>query len=306
MYLVTSSWINNLRGRPIYFIIADLPFNASLFTLTMITDALNLSQTSKMLMTAYTLATFAYSMLYSHQAAFYQTDVYNEANFTIPNYFGFDSLHINIVDVGYQSAQILAIFSAKQIFAVVKNPKKASIIKKNPFLIYEDREDAVLSVKNVRMWKIICIGIWIITFLVYCLLFATYKGKVLLIIVHILIFIIVCLQISGSIKALYTANIIILIIIFLYGIGCYLFEWDGIFVTGMCLEFGLCAIYTLKIKQLNKDETQPVPSNESNDESTEQEAIKPSKDVKCKEIKMNNVQYANQWDNIDRQQSIKL
>merc|ERR1712228_251367 len=166
-----------------------------------ITDALNLSQTSKILLTAYALGVFAQYMLLYHFASFYQTTEYNQASITIPNPFDSNPLHFNIVDFAHQSAQILAIFSAKQIFAVIRNPKKASIIKKNPFLIYEDREDADVNVKNVRMWKIICIGWSIIGLLYACLSFAN-KGKALLIIGFFLIFIIICLQIFGSIKAM--------------------------------------------------------------------------------------------------------
>merc|ERR1712228_336419 len=175
-------------------------------------------------------------------------DVYKQAHITIPNYFGFNSLHINIVDIGYQSAQILAVFSAKQMFAVIRNPKKASVIKKNPFLIYEDRDDGDLTKKTVRIWKIICIGYSIICLVDSCLSIAFFKGKILSIIIFILLFIIMCLQILGSIKTLLTANIIICICILLYGIGFYLFEWDSISVAGGCFVFGLNAIYTLKIK----------------------------------------------------------
>merc|ERR1712228_1004399 len=178
-----------------------------------ITDALNLSQTSKILLTAYALGVFAQYMLLYHFASFYQTTEYNQASITIPNPFGSNPLHFNIVDFAYQSAQILAIFSAKQIFAVVRNPNKASIIKKNPFLIFEDREDADVNVKNIRMWKIISIAYWIIGLLMESVLLATYKGKVLLIICILLNIIVICLQMAGSIKALYTANAIILIII---------------------------------------------------------------------------------------------
>merc|ERR1712228_507126 len=270
-----------------------------------ITDALNLSQTSKILLTAYALGVFAQYMLLYHFASFYQTTEYNQASITIPNPFDSNPLHFNIVDFAHQSAQILAIFSAKQIFAVIRNPKKSSIIKKNPFVIYEDREDADVNVKNVRMWKIICIGWLIIAILYGCTLFVQ-KGVGLLIIIFLLIIIAICLQISGSVKALYTANFIILINTFLGCFGCYLFEWDTLFVGGMCFGFGLNAILTLKIKQLNKDETKPIPSTGSNHEQTEQDAIESSEIVECTEIEMNNVQYATQWDNIDRQQSIKL
>merc|ERR1712228_582434 len=225
-----------------------------------ITDALNLSQTSKILLTAYALGVFAQYMLLYHFASFYQTTEYNQASITIPNPFDSNPLHFNIVDFAHQSAQILAIFSAKQIFAVIRNPKKASIIKKNPFLIYEDREDADVNVKSVRMWKIICIGWWIVAILYGCLLFATHKGKGLLIICILLLIIAICLQISGSIKELYTANIIILITPFLGYIGYYLFEWDPVFVTGIFFGFGFSAIYTLKIKQFKKDKTKQTES----------------------------------------------
>merc|ERR1712228_404429 len=104
---------------------------------------------------------------------------------------------------------------------------------------------------SVRMWKIICIVWWVIPVMSAIWTFTTHKGKGLLIIVFFLIFIIICLHIFASIKALYTANIIILIIIF-GCIGCYLFEWDAIFVMGMCFGFGLGAVYALKFKQLNK------------------------------------------------------
>merc|ERR1712228_869064 len=256
MYLVTSALISYISEWRIYVIVSVVLCQSLLFTLTMITDALNISKSSKMLLTAYALASFAMNSLLYQQASFYQTHVYKQANITIPNYFGLDTLHMNIVDIGYQSAQILAIFSAKQIFAVVKNPKKASIIKKNPFIVYEDREDNFLSVKNVRMWKIICIGWWLIALLYACLLFVTLKGKLLLMVILFLILIIICLHIFGySIKALFAANIIILNTTLLCCIGIYLFEWYSEFVGGMFIGHGLSAIYTLKIKQFNQDKT---------------------------------------------------
>merc|ERR1712228_1018677 len=71
IFLVTSAWIDNLNGWPIYFMIAAFLFDALLFTLTIITDALNLSQTSKILLTAWALGRFAQAMLYFQQASFY-------------------------------------------------------------------------------------------------------------------------------------------------------------------------------------------------------------------------------------------
>merc|ERR1712228_751465 len=137
---------------------------------------------------------------------------------------------------------------------------------------------------------------WIIAIVYGCMIFSKHKGKGLLIIA-------ICLYIFDSIKALYTANIIVVIFGFLGCIGTYLFEWNTLFVGGMCLGFGFSAIYTLKIKQLNKDETKPISLNESNDEQTKQDTIELSKDVKYSKIEMKNVHDAMEWDNIDRQQS---
>merc|ERR1712228_1074994 len=117
----------------------------------------------------------------------------------------------------------------------------------------------------------------------------TQKGKALLIIIFFLIFIIICLQIFGSIKAmkaLYTANVIIAIIIFLGSIGCYLFKWDTLYVSGLCIGFGLSAILTLKIKQFKEDKTKLIPSAVSNDERTENKTIKSWEDTKYSQIEM--------------------
>merc|ERR1712228_260334 len=160
----------------------------------------------------------------------------------------------------------------------------------------------------LTLWKVISIGYWIIGMMVNGLSITNFNGKILSIIIFLLIFIIICLHVIGSIKALYISNIIIIIITFLCCIGIYLFEWNSAFVGFCFLGIGISAIYTLKVRGLD---TKIKPFNDTKQKRKEkvidsENVPGDNSNVKCIVVQMKNVHDANQWDNIDRQQSIKL
>merc|ERR1712228_551603 len=254
-YLVASIRIDYFEGMPIHFIIIFHLCEAFLFILTMITGTLNMSQNSKIVLTAFTMCLFITGTLSQHYAGLYQPDLYNRHNITIesiPNYFGLGAMNANVMNILQNSIKILAIFTVKQIAKTIQSPNKAAIIKKSVFIIYEDQKEAVV---DVRMWKIISIGWWMIfLFLVSLSFLASATAKILRMIMVVLVVITICLHLFGSNNALYASNIIILIFIFLYITGWYLFAWEDARVIGLCLfGFGLTIIYTLNTKRFNQN-----------------------------------------------------
>ena len=247
-YLVTIAWIRSLEEASAYYVVPYILSNACLFTLTMITDALNISQSSKIILTAFALGTFAYNTLYFQRASLLQSGIYKEANVLISTPFGFDSMNLNIVDICSNSAQILAIFSLKQIISIIRKPYKATLIKINPLVVYEDQKQAVLDRKNVKIWKIISITWWSICLLVFLgLLVGDLKRNSVILTTFPLVAIVICLHAGSSIKGLYACNILIILLSSLCGIGSYLYEWGSIYAGGCLFGFGLTAIYTLKV-----------------------------------------------------------
>ena len=247
-YLVTIAWIRSLEEASVYYVVPYISSNACLFTLTMITDYLNISQSSKIILTAFALASFAYDTLYFQRASLLQSDIYKEANVLISAPFGFDPMNLNIIDICSNSAQILAIFSLKQIISTIRKPQKASLIKINPLVVYEDQKQTNLGRRHLKIWRIISITWWSIYLLICLVLLARDLKRNSFIFATVpLVVIILCLHVVDQINGLYACNIFIIVLSFLCGIGSYFYEWGSMYAGGCLFGFGLTAIYTLKV-----------------------------------------------------------
>merc|ERR1712243_370725 len=103
IYLVTDAWVSYLQDSPIYYISAYVLAEAVFFTLCMLTDALNISQRSKLLLISFALASFAYNSLKYQQASLYQYDIFQEANVSLSVHL---PLHVNLIQIPCNAAEI--------------------------------------------------------------------------------------------------------------------------------------------------------------------------------------------------------
>ena len=251
IWLAASAWISYLQGYPVYYICIYLLYYAALFTLIMITDALSISQTSRIMLNIWALGVFTGYTVWYQQSALYQSELYSKADVFISRRLGFDSMRINVLDICANSVQILALFSLKQIYSSIRHPNKGSLIKISPLIIYEDRkklEDKDRSRKTARMWRLISTVYWSFGLVFGSLVLLPLDGGVFILIILSLVFIIWCSHFIGSSKALYVSNKIFFVLIPLMIIGSYLFEWSSILISGCFFGFGFLAVYTIKVK----------------------------------------------------------
>merc|ERR1711933_558880 len=108
--------------------------------------------------------------------------------------------------------------------------------------------------------------------------------------------------------AMYATNIILLIIFFVGSIGIYLFGWDSTKALGVFFGCGLTAIYDIKLKEFNDNENGTngvghVPIDQQNVGSVPDSENDAIEKTMPRLVKIENVRDANQWDNVDRQQS---
>merc|ERR1712228_697803 len=159
-----------------------------------------------------------------------------------------------------------------QIIKTIRNPNKAAVIQKSVVIIYEDQKEAIVDVKNVKKWKIISTFWWILCLLLGILLFVKSEEKLWRSVTLLLVFYIICL-----------------IMIFLYAIGWYVFEWDrglnGAVLGARIFGLGLSIIHTLNRKKFNKSKhkLELVPTNDDA-ESEETEivlVVKHNENIKC-------------------------
>ena len=193
------------------------------------------------------LGTFANITLMHQQSSLYQYELYDKADVSIPNYFGFTSLHINIIDICSNAVQILAIFSLKQLIATIRQPKNATLIKINPLIVYADEQKGKVDGKNAKFWKFIAIAWWTICLLIWCIASFLFDGKVLMLFMVTFIVSILLLHIIASPKALYASSIIVLVLAFFCVIGSYLFGWASEIAFLCFFGFGLTAAHALKV-----------------------------------------------------------
>merc|ERR1712048_507439 len=92
-------------------------------------------------------------------------------------------MRVNIADIVINSAQILSIFSLKQILSSIRNSKKASVIKIHPFLTFESNKRVQQSVQNgkkIKLWKTLSVSSWAIRVIWLGLFHSHYMGNAVL------------------------------------------------------------------------------------------------------------------------------
>ena len=227
-----------ISGDPTHYICGSVLFNFGLLFLVMIFDAVNIKQTNKIIISSFAVGSFVYSTLLWSQIGFYRSDndIYDQSSVTIPDLFKVSSIQINIVDIAANSAQILAIFLLKQMISSFRKPKQASVIKKKPFLIYENKKESTPKRKSIKNWKRITVLFWSLT----CLLFAFFgfvvainngdnvESIVLWIIFVLFVFSLICLFMSGKTKLLWIGNSIVFVLIITYGIAVFLLKYMAV------------------------------------------------------------------------------
>ena len=314
-YLITDAVIEHLEQSPIHMICTSTYCDACLLTLTMLTDTLNIKQSSKIILTAFALALFTWNNFYYEQASLYQLEIYEQSNISIPDYFGFDAMQLNMVTFMANFAQILAIFSLKQFVAAIIKPHKASILKIDPVLNFKPNTECPSAKSVIRRWKAVAIVCWIFTLIINAIDYTSYiedqptVNTILFLIVCSLEVGIIILLSVGGIKSLYTAIGIIILDGLINTIGIMLFGWDSSGIAEVLIGFGVVASYTLQHNQHVSGQTKQsndlgaqtahnykrAPADDSGEQTKEQ---------MVKIIYEKDIQTANQSDNIDRQKSI--
>eukprot|EP01084_Bolivina_argentea_P234495 394789_1 len=100
-----------------YYITTYLMALGSLLLLVMIFDAINVSQTNKILISTFTVGLFSWTTVYLWQWEYYsdQYEMYHQAKITINNHFGFGGIKISLLSIASNSAWILTIFLLQQM-----------------------------------------------------------------------------------------------------------------------------------------------------------------------------------------------
>merc|ERR1740123_2531967 len=172
IYLITNAWLW-LRVEeeedgivPIHFILMNTLLQTLMFSLTMVIDCLNIRQIAKVILSMIAMFFLAdnvlgYQCVSLNRHEEYVQQYYDDTNVVI-NYPGIGPRAFNLFDYAATSAQILAIFSLKQIFSSILQPNKAAVLKKYPKIVYGE-EKKVKKVAPFQKWKIFAIGFGILT-----------------------------------------------------------------------------------------------------------------------------------------------
>ena len=231
---------------------ADGLFTAVFLCLVMMFDALNISQTHKIMLSSIAFALFFWGTLDAQKLIFYDADAYQQATVHIPDHFGFGSMRINLLDIIANSGQILAIFFFKQMVFSIARPDKAAVIKVVPDLVYTDRIIRAPTSRTVKYWQCISCSYWIF-WIIVILMGVSESANVTF--EHILyvgcMIMIVSSLIAGcmSIKFVYFGIGMILLTIFLAFFSALLFDSDGAPFIGFICVFGLGLTSSYLLKQ---------------------------------------------------------
>merc|ERR1712228_26909 len=234
--------------------------------------------------------------MYCHQASLYGFPIYDKANISIPDYFGYGSMTFNFLEIGGNAAQILALFSLKQLVSTIRFPHRATLIKINPEMDFDGPKEKEISIKSVRLWKVLAIGYYFCRLLAVIAMYESFistkntMSLVLYLVFLSFILIAICLMITGSMKLLYIANILTVLMLMIYCVGILIFQWLCPGIAADVMGCGLTAIYTLRVYHYSQDEI-----HENEDENSD---ISDSESNKIKTIN-------SPKNNVDRQQSIE-
>merc|ERR1719410_1537205 len=132
----------------------DIPMllmKSLLLILTMIPDAMHISQTAKIFLATLASSWFASAWLERQHQSFHRSDIYHDLDYETPSLFGFDPITFNLIDLGMNAAQVLTLFSLKQLYAAIREPDKGAIIKITPLIIYKDSANKEKKPSNSKL-----------------------------------------------------------------------------------------------------------------------------------------------------------
>ena len=328
-FVVGNTYCDSFSGKWVAIVNVNTGLQASsLLILAMITDALSIPHRIKIFFTIYAVAGFATHVVKYRRISFYKEDLYEQSNISIPNLFGFDPVHTNAVDMTGKAAQVLVIFTAKQLYTMMFKPDKAVSIRIKPSIIYQDREHMhnFWNGHELKAFKFFLIIVFSIP-IIFCCIALVYndRGYGIILIVYILFALVmaIIMLFIGSVKSSYAMNAFILSIIVAICANSLLANFER--VTGVFLFivlFGLTAIYTFELVQshdLKKDNNASPRAYRCDEESDDDVefssddqrnrdidldvAIGYNEESETETIEMNDIRDAGTWDNIDRQQS---
>eukprot|EP01083_Nonionella_stella_P160421 524456_1 len=263
IYLVTNTVVRYLDGRfPSYFIWVFFIFYATLVFIVMIFDAINAQKSTKIIISSLAVGIFAMRTSDIMVNTFYadEWDVYDRAIVTFNIPYVDDKARISIVDMCSNTAQILAIFLFKQLISFIRNPNKALVITTKPLIEYANNKETSPTIKNVKIWRRVTIVFWTIGLLVWIVSALPVLWNEESHVVHItlwIMFIVIliiglCVVTVAPSKFHWILHIIVLVEVFIYGFLILLFRWGTQGVLPILIQFGLTAVYTLKVSEMNK------------------------------------------------------
>eukprot|EP01083_Nonionella_stella_P173142 596354_1 len=140
------------------------------------------------------------------------------------------------------------------------NPNKALVIATRPFIEFENNKEVIPTIKNLKRWRRTTIVGWAVFLLcdIIILLQALHDWEsdiayiVLLIIYCLIILIGLCVVMISRSKFHWILHIIVLVEVFIFGFLILLFGFPLQVVLGILIQFGVTAVYTLKVSEMNK------------------------------------------------------
>eukprot|EP01083_Nonionella_stella_P299330 1016255_1 len=262
MYLVVNAIIRHLDDTHPYLNCAVSIFYAALLFIVMIFDAINTRKFIKIIISSLAVGIFAVRTLEIMLRSFYvdQWDIYDRSIMTVDIPYVDDKARISIVDMCSNAAQILAIFLFKQLISIIGNPNKALVITTKPLIEYANNKETSPTIKNVKIWRRGTIVFWAMG-LLFCIVWAllalwneeSHVVHITLWIMFIVILIIgLCVVTVAPSKFHWILHIIVLVEVFIFGFLILLFGFPLQVVLGILIQFGVTAVYTLKVSEMNK------------------------------------------------------
>eukprot|EP01083_Nonionella_stella_P160805 525950_1 len=127
-YLVTHQILHHFEDFSPFYIFADGICLAVLLFIVMIFDAINTTQSTKLIISCFAVAWFAGGVLGRMMDVFYAdqsyASIYNRAILTFDMPY-VDKARISIVDICVNSGEVVSVFLFKQLVSIIKKPNKA-------------------------------------------------------------------------------------------------------------------------------------------------------------------------------------
>eukprot|EP01084_Bolivina_argentea_P274034 466947_1 len=274
VWLLTVTIRTYAAGYPLVMSLLQVPFTGSILFLVMIFDAVNIKQSNKLIISSFVLGIFFFSALFFLQISLYRVEYpeYDKLFFTIKilNLFGLPgSMTFNIIDILINASRILAIFLLKQMVLSVIKPKQALVIRRRPFIIYENTKQHIPTVRILKNWKRVTVAISVISLLVFLSLLFLSKSNIIERVFFIMFIfaelIAICLVINGKIKYLWIENIIVFLMIMLYIVPILVLQWLPVFIVALFVQFGVSSAHTLmvyKFEELKHVSNNIISTNE--------------------------------------------